>query len=264
MRAGQLLSPTGAGNARPATIASGLLALTSLEHAALAVAFLVDLWSDSTRSDTDDKASTDDGKVSTETAILVIDAALQSPSANAQLVAAELLCRNSKRLDPGQSFHWPSSLEGRWNPNFSQRTKLLIVEAIVKMTLTCDSTETTLRSAAVRLYGIWCHDPDPHVKRCIGKPICALIPRLKRLCYEDLIQGNQEVMLSQLEEAAQSEHTNPDRYLDRLSTEFAEKLGEWASNASGLYTGPGCFAAGQDRLEGIVIVPDKTSALSGS
>ena len=165
------------------------------------MAFLVDLWSDSTRSDTDDKASTDDGKVSTETAILVIDAALQSPSANAQLVAAELLCRNSKRLDPGQSFHWPSSLEGRWNPNFSQRTKLLIVEAIVKMTLTCDSTETTLRSAAVRLYGIWCHDPDPHVKRCIGKLICALIPRLKRLCYEDLIQGNQEVMLSQLEEA---------------------------------------------------------------
>ena len=79
-----------------------------------------------------------------------------------------------------------------------------------------------------------------------------------------LLQGNQEVMLSQLEEAAQSEHANPDRYLDRLSTEFAEKLGEWASNASGLYTGPGCFAAGQDRLEGIVIVPDKTSDLSGS
>lgn len=135
MRAGQLFSPTGTGNARPATVASGLLALTSLEHADLAVALLVDLWSDSTRSDTDDKVSTEDGKVSTETAILVIDAAMQSASANAQLVAAELLCRNSKRLDPGQSLHWPSSLEGRWNPNFSHRTKLLIVEAIVRMTL---------------------------------------------------------------------------------------------------------------------------------
>jgi hypothetical protein len=245
MRAGQLFSPTDAGHGQPAAMASGLLALTSLQHADLAVALLVDLWSDSNRSGTDDKISAEADKVSTETAILVIDAALQSASLNAQLVAAELLCRNAKRLEPGQSLHWPSSLEGRWNPNFSHRAKLLIVEAVVRMTLSCDSTETALRSAAVRLYGIWFYDPDPQVKGCIGKLIHALIPRLENLHYEDFMQGSQLIMLSQLQEAADSAHTNRDRYLDRLSTDFADKLEKWAANASGVYTGPGCLAAGQ-------------------
>lgn len=72
---------------------------------------------------------------------------------NAQFVAAELLCRNAKRLHPGQSSHWPSSLEGCWITTLSQRAELLIVEAIVIMTLDSESTETALRSAAVRLYG---------------------------------------------------------------------------------------------------------------
>jgi hypothetical protein len=172
--------PAASGHAVPAAMASGLLALTSLQHAELAVTLLVDLWSetgaDSSR-DTDEDSSRD--KVSTETAILVIDAALRSGSANAQLIAAELLCRNARRLEPGQSLHWPSSLEGCWDPGFSQRAKLLIVEAIVRMTLTGQATEVALRSAAVRLYGIWRYDPDAHVKGCIGKLIGALVPGLK-------------------------------------------------------------------------------------
>jgi hypothetical protein len=86
-------------------MAAGLLALTRLDHADLAVALLVDLWSER-------EGPEDPDRVSTETAILVIDAALRSTSANAQLVAAELLCRNAKWLQPGQSLHWPSSLEG--------------------------------------------------------------------------------------------------------------------------------------------------------
>lgn len=39
---------------------------------------------------------------------LVVDAALRSGKPNAQLVAAEVLCRNSEHLDPCQSTHWPS------------------------------------------------------------------------------------------------------------------------------------------------------------
>jgi hypothetical protein len=276
MRAGQLFSPTDGGHAQPAAMASGLLALTSLDHADLAVALLVDLWSDSNRSAGDDKAaaedgtipaedgriSAEDGKVSTETAILVIDAALRSASPNAQLVAAELLCRNSKRLQPGQSLHWPSSLDGSWNPYFSHRTKLLIVEALVRMTLACHPTETALRSAAVRLYGIWFYDRDPQIKGCIGKLINALIPRLKRLHYEDFIQGSQLVMISQLQKAAESKHTNPDRYLDRLSTKFAHDLRKWATNASGVYTGLGCLAAGQNGP--ITTTADHANAIPGA
>jgi hypothetical protein len=91
MRAGELFSPTGSTPAVPAAMASGLLALTKLGHAELAVALLVDLGTE------------DNDKVSNETAILVIDAALRSESRNAKLVAAELLCRNAERLNPSQS-----------------------------------------------------------------------------------------------------------------------------------------------------------------
>jgi hypothetical protein len=238
MRAGALFSPAASGRAVPAAMASGLLALTSLDHADLAVALLVDLWSGN-------GASSSDAKVSTETAILVIDAALRSDSPNAPLVAAELLCRNARRLEPGQSLHWPSSLEGCWNPDFSQRAKLLIVEAIVRMTLASQATETALRSAAVRLYGIWRYDSDNHVKGCVGKLIRALVPRLEKLGYQDFMQGNQDVPLEQLRNAANTASTNPDGYLDQISSQFAENLRTWADRANGLHTGPGCLAAGQ-------------------
>jgi hypothetical protein len=45
MRAGQLFYPGSTGHAEPAAMASGLLALTRLDHADLAVVLLVDLWS---------------------------------------------------------------------------------------------------------------------------------------------------------------------------------------------------------------------------
>ncbi|MFI9344632.1 hypothetical protein ACIG0D_25705 [Streptomyces sp. NPDC052773] len=46
MRAGQLVSPADSGAAHPAGMASGLLALTKLDNADLAVALLVDLWAE--------------------------------------------------------------------------------------------------------------------------------------------------------------------------------------------------------------------------
>ncbi|MEU7723415.1 hypothetical protein [Streptomyces tibetensis] len=46
MRAGRLVSPSESGHAHPAALASGLLTLTKLDYADLAVALLVNLWSD--------------------------------------------------------------------------------------------------------------------------------------------------------------------------------------------------------------------------
>jgi type II secretory pathway pseudopilin PulG len=66
MRAGALFSSTTAEPVDPASVASSLLALTKLDNADLAVTLLVDFWSDATE------------KVSTEAAILVIDARLRS------------------------------------------------------------------------------------------------------------------------------------------------------------------------------------------
>ncbi|WP_372665677.1 hypothetical protein [Amycolatopsis kentuckyensis] len=216
MRAGELFSTKENAPADPAAIASGLLALTKLDNAELAVALLVNLWSGGPEP-----------RVAHETAVLVVDAALKS-TGNAQLVAAELLCRNAHRLNPCQSLHWPSSIDGGWNPGFGPKTKLLLIDALIRLTLAHESCEDALRSVAVRLYGVWRGDETPRVRGCVGRLIGAVVPALRRLGYTDFMQGSQTVHLSELEAAAASGTKNPDGYLDRLVDESCKKLHAWA------------------------------------
>lgn len=218
MRAGALFSGTDQRPADPAAIASGLLSLTRLDHADLAVALLVDLWSDAPA----------DNRVAHETAVLVIDAALRSSSPNARLVAAELLCRNAHRLSPCHSLHWPSAVDGCWNATFGPKTKLLLIDALIRITVANPVSEGALRSVAVRLYGIWHGDEDLRVRGCIGRLIGALVPTLGRLGYTDFMQGNQKVMLSELEAAAASGTHNPDGFLDRMVDDRCARLRTWA------------------------------------
>lgn len=228
MRAGALFSSPTSEPVDPASIASSLLALTRLDHGELAAALLVDFWSDGKE------------KVSTETAVLVIDAALRSKTQpNAQLVAAEILCRNASRLDSCHSLNWPSVIDGCWDSAFGPKTKFLLLKALVNMTLSREVNENALRSVAVRLYGIWRGDPD--MQGCVGKLISALTPKLEGLGYTDFIQGNQKVMLGDLQEAAASATENPDGFLDSIVEDQYEKLQGWAGpctrHSLGLQTG---------------------------
>jgi hypothetical protein len=217
MRAGELFSTRENSPADPAAIASGLLALTRLDHAELAVALLVNLWS-----------TEEESRVAHETAVLVIDAALKSPG-NAQLVAAELLCRNAHRLNSCQSLHWPSTLDGGWDQEFGPKTKLLLIDALIRLTLAHPNCEDALRSVAVRLYGIWRGDEDPRVRGCVGRLIGALVPALNQLGYTDFMQGKQTVQLCELEAAAASGTQNPDGYLDRMVDARCHQLCSWAT-----------------------------------
>jgi hypothetical protein len=220
MKAGGLLVPGPSGQADPAASASGLLALTQLGHAQLAVALLVDVWPDG--EDRQDR-------VSSETAILVIDAALRSDEGNAQLVAAELLCRHAKRLDPCQSLHWPSSVDGRWLPHLAPKAKLLVLDGLVLMAVSSPSNENALRSVAVRLYGAYEGDPEPHVKGCVGTLIKAIVPELAKLDYTEFMQGARTVSLAQLRSAAAAAAPNPDRYLAKVVQDRSGKLRDWAA-----------------------------------
>jgi hypothetical protein len=215
MRAGELLA-VHAGD--PAAAASGLLALTKLDRNTLAVALLVDLWSPTHQ------------RVPTETAILVVDAALRSTEPNARLLAAELLCRNSAGLDACSSMHWPSLLDGGWNPAFCPKTKLLLIEALLNMTLAAKANEGSLRSLAVRLYGIWqAEEHNAVVRGCLGMLIAEIWPRLRDLGFRNFIQGNAEIKIDKLEEAAQEAHANPDQYLRHVTEMYVRRLQVWAS-----------------------------------
>jgi hypothetical protein len=242
MRAAELFRPTDDHLTSSATTASGLLALTELDRADLAVALLVDLWSvessvarptggflgEDARSDQDRDDS--DGQVSTETAIIVISEALRATkNPSAQLVAAELLCRNATRLDPCQSLNWPSVIEGGWIPGLAARAKLLIMEGLLKMTLNAPPTENALRSLVVRLYGVWDGDPqNPRVRGCVGTLVDSVLPAVERLEYTDFIQGPRTVTRRQLQVAARSKSTNPDGFLESVVECYSVRLSSWS------------------------------------
>ncbi|GLY34282.1 hypothetical protein Amsp01_003060 [Amycolatopsis sp. NBRC 101858] len=242
MRAGRLIAPEDGSSASPSALASGLVALTNLNQAELAVSLLVDLWS--VRVADDGKRQDNDRcQVANEIAILVINGALSADCRNAQLMAAELLCRNATRLTATQSLHWPAVIDGCWREEFGKRTKLLLVEALVNMT-TCPgkpANEAALRSVAVRLHGV-STDPEIKVKACVGKLIKALLPALKRCKSKEFAQGGVMVTIEQLIRAADYPPDNPDGYLSELSDCLAERLREWAEDATGIPTDPGCLA----------------------
>lgn len=158
------------------------------------------------------------------------DAALRENSAtsNAPLIAAELLCRNAKKLDSCQSLHWPSSIDGRWVSGVRPKTKLLLFDALVQMTTTSEASENALRSLAVRLYGIWDGDADPHVKGCVGVLIEAIIPVLGQLGYKNSLHGPMNVTVDQLRTAAASAKRNPDDFLARMVDNRRQLLEVWA------------------------------------
>ncbi|MDQ4033720.1 MAG: hypothetical protein M3332_16340 [Actinomycetota bacterium] len=224
MRAGSLLAPSADSRTSPPSAAAGLLALTQLDHAELAVALLVDLWSEK---------SENLSEVSDETAVLVIDAALREESSNAPLIAAELLCRNAGRLDPCQSLHWPSAIDGRWVPQVSPRTKLLLLEALVSMTLKGEVSENALRSLAVRLFGIWDADTDENVKGCVGSLIKSIVPALEELAYKNFLHGPMNVSMDEIRSASRTAHRNPDDYLARIVDCRCELLEAWSINCRG-------------------------------
>jgi hypothetical protein len=173
IRAADLFHPTGDPMAGAARSAAGLLALTQLDQSDLAVALLADLWSPPTGPSPHDTATgaaarfapsaeglaqaearaQDSIGVSAETAIQVINSALRAKDPNAQVIAAELLCRNAKMLDICKAIHWPSEINGKWNAELPVAAKLLIVDALVHMALASNETNA-LRELAVRLYSI--------------------------------------------------------------------------------------------------------------
>jgi hypothetical protein len=261
MRAADLFGAVGDSPSNPASSASGLLALTQLGQADLAVALLVDLWSiEARRLPTSNglplampvpvglrsSAREGDGPaaVSTETAVLVINAALEAEdSPNAQLVAAELLCRNATRLDPCQSLHWPAAIDGRWIPGLAAKAKLLVIEGLIDMTSHSSATENALRSLVVRLYGVWAGDPDnERVRGCVGTLIASLLPAVQQLTYTEFMQARETVTLEQLRVAAASAYANPDGFLERMVEKKCAVLRDWSLMCNSCDVRPGSLA----------------------
>jgi hypothetical protein len=263
INAANLFHPTGDPTAGAARSAAGLLALTQLGQADLAVALLADLWSPHANPSLHDpttggstnftppaeslpqedvSAQTSIG-VSPETAIQVINAALMTKDPNAEVMAAELLCRNASMLDIGKAIHWPSEINGKWDPKLPVAAKLLIVDALVHMALAGKKTNA-LRELAVRLFSIWEQDPQERVKGCIGELIRSILPDLRRLGYTEFMPdfGQRLISLDEMQRAADTASEHPDGYFEQLVTDRSARLEQWAHGLTTLSTAPGRLA----------------------
>ena len=226
------------------TSAAGLLALARLDLADLAVALLVDLWSTQANSlPSTNTKPLDSHRIATETAIQIIDEALVSNKPDAQVMAAELLCRNACGLDICNSLHWPSAVNSAWIPDLPVTAKLLITDALIHMALASNS-KNALRELAIRLYGISDGDPSRRIKGCVGNLLCAILPAVKDLGYEDFMTGTGRgfIKIQQIEKAASKASTNPDGYFEAMLKDRSRKLAQWSKECITLSTSAGKLA----------------------
>jgi hypothetical protein len=239
MRAAELFGPYGDALTGATRSASGLLALTRLDFVELAVALLADLWS------TQENARDSFG-VTTETAIQVINAALKSGKPDAQLMAAELLCRNASALDMCNSLNWPSSVDSAWIPDLPVTAKLLIVDSLIFMALTSKKTQNNLRELAVRLYGISNGDPLDRVKGCIGTLIQAILPAVENLGFKEFMKGpdreHDYITLDQMKDAAKLASPHPDGFFEIIVNDRSKRLEQWSQECTGLSYSGGMLA----------------------
>jgi hypothetical protein len=182
--------------------------------------------------------------VSTEIAIQVINAALENCEPDAQVMAAELLCRNAGRLSICNSLHWPSSVNSAWIPGLPVTAKLLIVDALIQMALAGEATQNALRELAVRLYGISIGDPEPRVKGCIGTLMKAILPAVEALGYTDFMKGpgHDYVKIEEMARVADLASPHPDGYFERIVEDRSEKLRRWAEECTMLSYVPTALA----------------------
>lgn len=250
MHAADLFGFSGDVQTSAAKSASGLLALARLDFADLAVALLVDLWSPLTVSSEPVKEGQNSFSVSTETAIQVIDEALESGEPEAQLMAAELLCRNASTLDICDSLDWPGSVNSAWIPGLPVTAKFLIVDALVHMALGGDPTKNALRELAVRLYGIFNGDPESRVKDCIGTLMRAIMPAVRALGYTDFMKGPGHglVTLEEMENAAAHASPHPDGYFEMMVKDRSQKLKKWSLMCTTISLSPGRLATASSAL----------------
>jgi hypothetical protein len=245
MRAAELFSSSDDTMASRERYLSALLALTQLDHAALAIGILADLWpAQSSPSLSPAQETTDtSAELSAEQAILVIHAALASKEPTAQVMAAELIARHAGMLDINSPLHWPNLIKNQWVV-LPETAKLLLIDALIFMALVSQPSEVSFRTLAVRLYGIWENDPEPRVRHSTGAFIEAILPALEKLGYSEFMRGLEQgaVTVAQMRQAAATTDRDSDEFFDKVVTDRSTRLRQWSASHSSIPS-PGTLAS---------------------
>lgn len=225
MNASQLLAPTKDAGGDQASVGAALLALCDLGQLELAVTLVGDTWrsaamvaADGTHPAAEREAAEvrsapfPHSRISNATAVLVIDKALSSATGNrAQVMAAEVLCRNSRSLCSISEVDWPSCIDGTWRPALPDIAKLYLMDALMRMTVNDMSSRLAIAGVAVRLYGIY--EAERRASRrswkrnrfrwCASRMLHAVMPALRDCGWAQVMGSRRNpVSMAALEDAA--------------------------------------------------------------
>jgi hypothetical protein len=175
MKAVGMLSTANGKAAHPATAGGALLALASLGQTQLAVSLLFDLWQDE--------------KISSSVAVLLVEQALKSDSAQAQTDAAVALSENLPRLvtiddDGEKAYDWPYDFDCNWATSPpEQEARGVLLAALVYMwtdATTGFELEYRRQQFLASLYAVFLKETDQDLRACASRLILAILRRRPR------------------------------------------------------------------------------------
>jgi hypothetical protein len=118
----------------------------------------------------------------------VIDKALATGDDSTAHIAAEVLSQNAQKLDPTKSAHWPSVLDESWVAGASEKTKILLVEALIEMstnTVVHEPDLNALRSFTLRMMAMHEKERSGDLRHCLAGLVGAVA-----VGFEDDVDGD--------------------------------------------------------------------------
>jgi len=188
IKAAEQLATKDGNEPKRSTIAAALISLADLGQAELATSMLWDLWVGHSASN--------------ETAILVINKAIDSRGESASRLAAELLWHRAPTLDSTKASNWPDCVDGRWIPKLGPLTKLLLIDAMLRMTYQHDPDQYTIPATTVRLYCIAKADKDPNIGGLARALLFMLTDALSGLQRTHVIHADKVVKIADISRLA--------------------------------------------------------------
>lgn len=213
VHAADLLSEKDGRAPTPATAASVLLGLAELGQIDLATALLVDLWPKRAIPD--------------EVAILLVGKALVEGTDTARLMAAEQLWYRAPALNSRKSTDWPHCVDGRWLTKLGPLTKLLLLDALLRMTYQQQPDRFTMPALAVRLWAIREQEQrDQDIRQLAGVLLTDVVGMLDVLKMDVVLHADQLVTAKAIRAVSVSEQDWSSALAPQLKDRLTE-MREW-------------------------------------
>jgi hypothetical protein len=223
MRAIGLLSSSSGSDVPIAQRAGVLFTLAHLDLVDLAITLL--------------RPMVENNQVDMNSAVLLINKALESDNELCQSEASEMLCTWPKRfLLPDGGNHWPDCVSLAWKPELSVFVRDNVALGLLHLLAARPPSEWnrgSFNAIVCTLYEIWRTDPNPHIKAGVGFCLSKALTLYEEGYYLYLPSGDLD--LSDLRTKLEASNLRADS-LSSLYVPIAKEFEKWSGEAGSATT----------------------------